>query len=69
MLTAFLLWGRLWIGLIVGGIWLVARGGGRGRGRFGPEQAAEVLAEQYARGEIGADESRSRLSHPYGSGL
>jgi putative membrane protein len=63
------LWGRLWIGLIVGGTWLVARGGGRGRGRFGPERAAEVLAERYARGEASTDEWRERLSHLYGSGL
>lgn len=62
------LWGLLWIGLIVGGIWLIARGG-RGPRRFGPERAAEVLAERYARGEISTDEYRERPSHLYGSGL
>jgi putative membrane protein len=59
----------LWIGLIVGGIWLIARGGGSGRGRFGHEPAAEVLAERYARGEISTDEHGERLSHLFGSGL
>jgi putative membrane protein len=35
---------------------------GRGRdGRPGPERAQGILAERYARGEIGDDEYRTRL--------
>lgn len=62
-------WGLLWIGLMVSGIWLIAHGGDRGRGRFGPEWAAKVLAERSTRGEISTDEYRERLSHLYGSDL
>jgi uncharacterized membrane protein len=63
------LWGLVWIGLIVSGMWLIARGGGRGRGRFGPERPAEVLAERPSRGKISTDEYRERFSHLYGRDL
>jgi putative membrane protein len=68
-------WGPLWVGLIVGGIWLIFRGGpgagyplGGAGGCSEVERVAEVLAERYARGEISTDESRERLAHLRGSG-
>jgi hypothetical protein len=62
-------WGLLWIGLIVSGIWMIARGGDRGRGRFVPERPAEVLVERPTRGEISTDQYRERLVHLYASDI
>jgi putative membrane protein len=64
-------WGLLWVGLIVGGLWLIFRsrpGAPWAGGRSGAERAAGVLAERYARGEISTDEYRERLAHLRGSG-
>jgi putative membrane protein len=41
-------------------VWLVVRRT-RGGERTGLETAREILAERFARGEIGADEYRERL--------
>jgi hypothetical protein len=85
MLTAFLLWGSggwaagphtfwlgpHWVGPIVGGRWLIFRGGPgapRADGRSGAERATEVLAERHARGGISADGCRARSAHLRGSG-
>jgi putative membrane protein len=48
--------GLLWIVLFAALIWFALRGG-----RRGPRPAADILAERFARGEIGSEEYRSRL--------
>ena len=58
--VAPLFW-ALWIALIATVVWLVIRRT-RGGGRPGFERAREILAERYARGEIGLDEYRERLA-------
>jgi putative membrane protein len=57
--VAPLMW-ALWIAVIATVVWLVLRRT-RGGGRSGFERAREILAERYARGEIGGDEYRERL--------
>ena len=58
------LWGPLvlllWVALIATVVWFLARGT-RPPDRSGIDQAREVLAERYARGELTTDEYRERL--------
>jgi putative membrane protein len=53
------LWWLFWAALIGVGVWLWARSPWR---RGGSDQARELLALRYARGEISTDEYRERLS-------
>ncbi len=53
----FLFFPLLWIGLLIGAIFLFR---GR-RDRWQSRSAEGVLAERYAKGEISADEYRERL--------
>jgi putative membrane protein len=53
------LWPLLWAALIALAVWLVLRRRGRSPEPFG--RAREILAERYARGELGAEEYRERL--------
>jgi putative membrane protein len=50
----------LWVALVVGAIWLVATRPGQSPPPP-TDRAREILAERYARGEIGGDEYRERL--------
>lgn len=52
-----LVWTLVWVGVILGGIYLLRRGSPRER----REPAETALAERYARGEIEEDEYRARL--------
>jgi putative membrane protein len=54
-----LMW-ALWLAVIATVVWLVVRRT-RGGERSGLERAREILAERYARGELGGDEYRERL--------
>jgi putative membrane protein len=53
--------GLLWLAVLGTAIWLLARTGRR-RDRSGIERANEILAERYARGELGGEEYRERLA-------
>jgi putative membrane protein len=57
--VAPLMW-AVWIAVIATVVWLVLRRT-RGGDPAGFERAREILAERYARGEIGLDEYRERL--------
>jgi putative membrane protein len=63
----FLLFPLLWIAVIALLVRFVfLRGGCWGFGRHGgpwPDRARSILAERYARGEIGEEEYRRRLEH------
>jgi putative membrane protein len=50
----------LWIAVLGSAIWFVARTVRRGE-RSGVARATDILAERYARGEIGGEEYRERL--------
>jgi putative membrane protein len=56
----FLLFPLFWIGVLAFVLWRFRRAGGPPWG--GWRGAQSVLAERYARGDIGADEYRERLS-------
>jgi putative membrane protein len=58
--VAPLMW-ALWIAVIATVVWLVVRRTRGGEGS-GLDRAREILAERYARGEIGGDEYRERLA-------
>ena len=58
----WVLWPLLWIAVIVTAVWLFRRRSWHsGRQLSGAERARDILAERYARGEIGSDEYRERL--------
>lgn len=50
----------LWVVVLGTAIWFVVRTVRRGE-RSGVEQAKDILAERYARGELSGDEYRERL--------
>jgi putative membrane protein len=52
--------GLLWLAVLGTVIWLVVRTVGRDN-RSGVERARDILAERYARGEVGVEEYRERL--------
>jgi putative membrane protein len=53
--------GLLWLALIGAGIWFLVRGGRFRRPPSGMEQARDILAERFARGELTGEEYRERL--------
>ena len=53
--------GLLWLALIGVGIWFLVRGGRFRRPPSGMEQARDILAERFARGELTGEEYRERL--------
>jgi putative membrane protein len=55
-----LLWLAFWLVALGATAWLVVRLT-RGRRRSGIDQARDILAERYARGELTSDEYRERL--------
>jgi putative membrane protein len=54
------LWLLFWAALVATAVWLLARR--RDRGGDPRSRAREVLAERYARGEIGGEEYRERAA-------
>jgi putative membrane protein len=57
------LFGLLWIAIFATIVWLlIRRGWGRGRDGDPLDRARGVLAERFARGEIGPEEYRERLA-------
>lgn len=54
------IWPLLWIAVLAGVVWLVARRR-REPAPGGGDRARDILAERFARGEIGGDEYRERL--------
>jgi putative membrane protein len=59
------IWPILWLALIGAVVWLLVR---RRDGRHDPlDRAREVLAERFARGDLTAEEYRTRLDDLHGS--
>jgi putative membrane protein len=62
-------WILMWVGmalmwaLIIAGVWLVVAAA---RGRNDPETAEDILAQRFARGDIGRDEYRALLDELQG---
>jgi putative membrane protein len=61
-------WGWLFVALLLAGLVLVVvvlvralAGGGGGGGAAGQQRARQILAERYARGEVGTEEYQARL--------
>jgi len=53
--------GLIWLAVLATVIWLVVRTV-RQDNRSGADRARDILAERYARGEVGVEEYRERLS-------
>ena len=57
------LWMLVWVAVLATIVWLlVRRGRGRGPGGDPLDRARGVLAERFARGDIGPEEYRERLA-------
>jgi putative membrane protein len=55
------IFGLLWVGLIIFGVWLIVRTvRHRGYG-YGGNRARDILDERYARGELTSEEYKERL--------
>lgn len=52
----------LWVAFIAVAVWLVMRHA-QAKGRTTHDQARQILAERYARGELDTEEFRERIDH------